>query len=117
MSELRHTPGPWETEKVAENSLSIIDSEGSEIVSTYNDDDIISNVDINNARLISVAPEMLDEAINDVKSAIKVWDANWEDCSGDNWRDICRSKCLEANNRKVKLIEKATGLPIEEVLK
>lgn len=75
-----------------------------------------------------VKQEMLENLVEDVKSAMVNWENNWEDDREwdreegvedieDNWLEECHNACLKLNHIKVSLIEKATGDKIEEVLK
>lgn len=114
MTKLQHTPGPWEVqEKCAygydirsdyDNGWKWIAVAEGEHNGPENDwpDDIQSEA---NARLIAAAPEMLEELINFCAY-------NCTDCSG---KTAGCSKTCGLKNAKA-IIEKATGLKIEEVL-
>ena len=116
MSKLNHSPGKWEshgTMRIADPEFIKVfphrtggsfEIEAITIVVRYGyDDDVlyIASVDGEaNARLISAAPDMLDDMIWFVKR--------------------CRSgevRSVTTYARFIKTIESATGLPIEEVLK
>ena len=103
---LKHTPGPWKavkTEDVESRLDILIQSEDNIIIGwAYRDE-------TENARLIAAAPEMLE--------ALK----NWNKSFGDSLRfqdyhvnvfDALNKRYIESK----KIIEKATGLPIEEVI-
>ena len=115
MSKLKHTPGKWEshgTMRIADPECIQVfphrtggsfEIEAITIVVRYgHDDDVyIASVDCEaNARLIAAAPDMLEALIE-----YMAWGAKTQ-----SDRDV-----LEDGFKRV--IESATGLPIEEVLK
>jgi hypothetical protein len=97
MSKLKHTPGPWKsynTEPVETELDIVIESQFSTIGWLYSGKE---NSEAN-ARLIAAAPDMLEALISVYQIYID--------------RDIC------CDNEFIKsVIEKATGMSIEEILK
>ncbi len=63
-----------------------------------------------NARLISMAPEMAEEMIKDLKYSIE---SGCNKCVNRFYTDACND-CRKM--RKIKIIEKATGLKIDEII-
>ena len=97
MSKLKHTPGPWKYQNEKWNTVKKPDDAeyciGGELFNVCN---ILDTVDPEaNARLIAAAPEMLEALI----MIYKVWH-----------EDSILISSVKA------IIEKATGLTIEEVL-
>lgn len=94
-SKLKHTPGPWKyTVSKIHHRHQISDSNGGQICLMWNRGKDITE---SNAHLIAAAPEMLEALIDVYRLYID--------------RDIC------CDNEFIKsIIEKATGLSIEEVL-
>ncbi len=122
MNKLKHTPGPWEAEHIKEENYYLVENK--------KEDGIIAEVyqykcvhrdyeEKYNAHLIAVAPEMLECLIEDIKKAIKHWYCNWDyDYDNEvNYKKNSEKACLKENQKKVKLIEKATGLKINDVIK
>ena len=105
MNKLNHTPAPWQylsNDKEREFKYFVYNA-------AYSKWAIAENMKKSDARLISCAPEMLDYLIEQSKESIEMWKDN---CSGfyfNEWKT--------ANIKKVNLIEKATGLKIEEIIK
>jgi hypothetical protein len=102
MTKLNHTLGPWEIWKNLHGNNTIISNEGYEegyIV-------IATHVNAENARLIAAAPEMLERLIFEYDSM----------CQGCQFKKTCKVIC-EHKKSTGDIIEKATGLPIEEILK
>jgi hypothetical protein len=104
MSKLKHTPGPWlhndendGKEKIISQKQNKKSPYDSDVISTgYDGSLIISKA---NAKLIATAPEMLDFLIFAYECYIDI------------------SFFLYSRYELKKLIEKATGMKIEEVLK
>ena len=106
MSNLKHTPGPW-NEKAIYSLLRFGDKhDGNWSDDLYGIDEFMPYSE-QDANLIAVAPEMLDALIALVKFHRK-----YETCYIYTGRD--HIKCVK---QAISIIEKATGLPIEEVLK
>lgn len=98
MSKLQHTPGPWQIGTPPPNGEQTIGlNNGLMIAISTTGDNIDSKA---NARLIAAAPEML-EALMEVA---KYWQYDYE------------TFIYMIKNNVSKIIEKATGLTIEEVL-
>lgn len=108
MKDLKHTKGPWKT--------GFNDVPGEDIITSVNNN-FIAVVPVTkeakaNGRLIAAAPEMLECLIQGLKSNIE---KGCKKCVS-NFRD---DYCIDSNcskMRKVKTIEKATGLKIEEII-
>jgi hypothetical protein len=96
MSKLQHTPGSWKyTVSKIHHRHQISDSKcGGQICLMWNRGKDITEA---NARLIAAAPEMLEALIFEAKIS---------------QNDICGIPI-----RLIKIIEKATGMSIEEILK
>ena len=105
MSKLKHTPGTWKYERTLINTISIfIDGSYAEpICEVFNYHGKINEIDKANARLISAAPEMLELLIKLLSNPTK------------NQSEI-DELIYDAHCRGRELIEKATGLKIDEVL-
>lgn len=104
MTKLQHTPGPWKcynTDPVETELDIVIESQFLTMGWLYSSNE---NSEAN-ARLIAAAPEMLEELINFCRY-------NCTDCSGHI--EGCSETCGLKNAKAI--IEKATGLKIEEVL-
>lgn len=108
MSNLKHTPGPWKIEEHDDGYLQI----ETDYKNGLNDVIICNGIyrsggicDKKNARLIAAAPEMLKALINLVKQL--------DDLGGDGLTLENEMKFTHYAG----IIERATGLPIEEVLK
>jgi hypothetical protein len=105
---LQHTPGPWNYKMDITEKGFDVSSEKEIIASRYpagwSEYDKIEMEA--NARLIASAPKMLDHIIEDAT----------DELSNDYWvhKPFSEWKC--ARSRLVKIIERATGLTIEEVL-
>ena len=99
MNNLKHTPGPWMVIECDDDAEWLrlpyfyVQNENLDIAEIHDCDDMSLAEAEANARLIAAAPEMLESLINC--------------CMDENWsaEDV------------YKIIEKATGLSIEEVLK
>ena len=105
MSNLKHTPAPWRIERDGWNSCHIMKADTTIWIaetSLYYDSAEA------NARLISCAPEMLEVLINEYKNMCEY--CGIEDCEVKDNDKRCGSKMKE-------VIEKATGLKIEEAIK
>lgn len=105
MSNLKHTPGPWRYEKFSpvDTALDIvIESEGVAIIGW-----IYRNKEAD-AHLIAAAPEMLEALIELVEISNKYHG------DADNTRLFTRALITGV---VMGIIESATGMPIEEVLK
>lgn len=108
MSKLQHTPGPWHVMedgfgKVHSHPTVYATDDELRYIATCADYATIEKTNnLANARLIAAAPEMLEILIEDIKGKC----------------DYCGlSTCADCNFFRTKqIIEKATGLTIEEVL-
>lgn len=105
MEKLKHTPGPWEacergdySDFNGDSQVILSDDKRICVIHSYNPEGEA------NARLISAAPEMLEELINFCRY-------NCSGCSG--MTKGCSGTC--GSNVKT-LLEKITGITIEEVL-
>jgi hypothetical protein len=107
---LKHTPGKWECNyklrtaiNAGEKHIAMVNffNDGSDSRSVCGDEHEA------NARLIAAAPEMLDHIIEDAT----------DELSNDYWVNKPFVEWKMARSRLVKIIESATGLPIDEVLK
>lgn len=102
---MKHTKGPWIMSGISGRMIQSKDKEGTQY--------FIADVDIiDNARLISCAPEMLDCLIDGMKHNIE--HGCLKKCSYTFRSPFC-DKCNKM--KSILVIEKATGLKIEEVLK
>lgn len=107
MTELKHTKGPWKIlTRKNEYSVEIGIDDNDPLCKVFGAD-FTKLIDSNNANalLISCAPEMLGMLIETY-------------IQNDHWGNGNYHKWSQETNDKVKdIIEKATGLKIEEVLK
>ncbi len=113
MSKLKHSKGPW---------VVVSDWEGDYIVVDQNDENVAVasgyagtlSISLNedNARLIAAAPEMLNYLIEMSRSVKEI-------CRGCDYyssiNDCDKENCYQSDHKKI--VEKATGMTIEEVLK
>lgn len=105
MTKLQHTPGPWKidlkerTVRSEDSSILFDDS-----CYNYNDNENMAA----DARLIAAAPEMLEALINEANN--QIIRAQVVKNIDDFIKNIGKTKIMQ-------LIERATGLNIEEVLK
>jgi hypothetical protein len=61
---MEHTPRPWQAIQQCANSISVLDKDGREICSILSpEDDYVTQQCIDNAKLISCAPELLEALI------------------------------------------------------
>lgn len=99
MSKLQHTPGPWEIVKFGDayeirtDEYDVVTASLRKVIRKESD-----------ARLIAAAPEMLEELIDFCRYRCSGCTGMTEGCSG------------ECGSNVKTLIEKITGLSIEEVL-
>ena len=117
MSKLKHTPGPWAWQE-GDRYIRIRDeesekvgywNESQKIAETYyvnNDEETISN-----NLIIAAAPEMLEVLINSIKESPMLDGAIGYLISVKN-----NEQLNPKLRRKIDIIERATGLKIEEVL-
>lgn len=106
MSEkLKHTPGPWryEVEKKNSNEFNIIFNDCYFVATTWNGVEGLQNSE-SNARLISVAPDMLEILIKQYK---------WLIATQQIYNPV---EMLFVISEVREIIEKATGLKIEEII-
>ncbi len=118
MSKLKHSKGPWVVASDWEGDFIVVDQndENVAVASGYAGTLSIS-LDEDNARLIAAAPEMLEALINTVKES--------KECCCDEMfklRNLTDPNCAMCNSihdydEITALVEKATGMTIEEVLK
>ena len=112
MSKLNHTPGPWkscQTEPVETELDIVLETNTSTLGWVYSYKNGASN-----ARLIAASPDMLDaliEAYKFYREAI----VDYGPC--DHAVNICICPIIRQTEKIQEIIESATGLPIEEVLK
>ena len=106
MSKLNHTPGPWENHY----GLIVNESQAAPVIcSMFSKDEQDFHNTPANARLIVVAPDMLDALVDEMKKRkVKCPECHYA-CTHFS------EECLVMKHKT--LIESATGLPIEEVLK
>ena len=98
MSKLKHTPGPWKVREIGTQNYYEIGNGRHRTADVGKESD---------ARLIAAAPEMLECLIKKFKlRRSKFYDD--PRLSGGDWRSYLKDD--------IELIEKATGLPIDEVL-
>lgn len=123
MNKLKHTPGPWEKDYGAtlHHIKATNDKRGTPTVCKYNDsfksggplivaDSLIDEEREANGLIIAAAPEMLE-------MLIRVYRNMCEDCdTKTSYCDYGKSTCTLKYDMK-NLVEKATGMSIEEVLK
>ena len=124
---LKHTPGPWKAKETNKETITIVspwsdkvkpescDGYGSYLgihiseIKHQNDNPCVSKMTADaNARLIAAAPEMLDALICEYKEMCNV-------CTLRHG-DVCEQDGCPNNTLIKTVIEKATGLTIEEVL-
>jgi len=106
MSNLKHTPAPWRIERDGWNSCHIMKADTTIWIAETS---LFYDSAEANARLISCAPEMLEVLINqyiEICRPCKKCNPEYENCYS-----------CEAQEESKILIEKATGLKIEEVIK
>jgi hypothetical protein len=110
MSKLKHTPGPWKIDPEDNDELIIFqeDSDTYEFIAEINPHSCKEKEHtMANACLIAAAPEMLDALIQSFKLIFEQWD------NGD-----LNTECYELFlNNAQKIIEKATGQKIEDLIK
>ena len=106
---LTYTPGPWEYFKteMAETKLDICIKAKSIIAWCYSGKET-SEYD---ARLVACAPDFIDHEIREYKKML-IWVAEMESLSSQYADEM-----FDFLNEKMKLIESATGMSIDEVLK
>ncbi len=99
---LKHTPGPWEVNEYINNTMTKVsfemDGKNFELCRITH---LSKECNIADARLIAAAPEMLELLINNVKSGKEV---------------LPEYFALDFKD-EIKIIEKATGQKIEDILK
>lgn len=113
MSKLKHTPGPWSYSRCGKhwNNPELV-----RIEINYGDDgeciaDTVYQED--DARLIAAAPEMLEALIEDIKDDLANISCGYPGCEcAYNKKDYLECDTL----KKIKIIEKATGQKIEELI-
>ena len=124
---LKHTPGPWKAKETNKETITIVspwsdkvkpescDGYGSYLgihiseIKHQNDNPCVSKMTADaNARLIAAAPEMIEIIISDLRMNLKFM----------SFGDITfmRQETNSEFNKKIDIVEKATGLTIEEVL-
>jgi len=101
--ELKHTPRPWEKDHIKSISKHKNDN-----TPTVADNLTLEELEAN-GRLIASASEMLEMMINSFKQTKII--------VGDNYINLIKMDEKSDAYKMLKLIEKATGFPIEEVLK
>jgi hypothetical protein len=102
MKKLRHTPGPWKITRRSDDYIDPIEQVGEIKPGFTHADDAWLEITEPDARLIAAAPEML-EALISAYSEIK------------EYTEL--AKMYGEPEYTKEIIEKATGLPIDEVLK
>ena len=113
---LQHTPGPWVFTGSMHEKAYLVNGGDKYICSVWDhlrEDDNGHPIDMDkemqsNARLIAAAPEML-EALIEIDSEICYM------CKRLNMQHENCTSCVQRENR-IRIIEKATGMSIEEVL-
>ncbi|MCP3679925.1 MAG: hypothetical protein GY782_06495 [Gammaproteobacteria bacterium] len=117
MSKLKHTKGPWTVQEDWGDHYVVTEMGDYIAVASEIYPECSVSIDEDDARLIAAAPEMLDALINIVKES--------KECCCDEMyklRKLSDPNCAMCNSihsydEIIALIEKATGLTIEEVLK
>ena len=105
---LKHTPGPWKTTRIDNLNHILIVKEGGDFPGGRNLIEIASVIIDSNARLIATTPEMLNALIK----AQKIISGNCTDLIMNKSDRIL----IDLNNLFIPIIEKATGMKIEEIL-
>jgi len=104
---LKHTPGPWESVDCDTKSEGKRIFAGSKYIGFIGNSDDDIGTSENNARLIAAAPEMLEALIKEARNQVT---RLREKSINDFVSHIGKTKLMT-------IIESATGLSIEEVLK
>ena len=116
MNKLQHTPGPWESAGGDDSSYEINIGESTAFIARYDKNTgamVFSRDEMEaNARLIAAAPEMLDTLLREYELFKNIYDMGLLMLGTQMQEKFERS--LEI---KKSAIERATGLPIEEVLR
>ena len=69
---MKHTPGPWQAIQQCANSISVLDKGGHEICSILSpEDDYVTQQCIDNAKLISCAPDLFEALLQQIASRSK----------------------------------------------
>ena len=109
-NKLKHTPAPWELKRDGWNGQYVYGNDER----VLNKKRYIADVDLNydgaeaNARLITAAPEMIDKHITEYIWLVKLWNCDFINERPDIFNKIIFDK--------KEVIEKATGLKIEDIL-
>jgi hypothetical protein len=113
MSKLNHTPGPWAIERNDKNHPVIMSADDETICLPIVSLPMIGHIE-SNASLIAAAPDMLDALIESYKFYREAI-VDYGPC--DHAVNICICPIIRQTEKIQEIIESATGLPIEEVLK
>ena len=104
MSKLKHTPGPWE---IKQDDRGYFENIGPLSMGFTHADDVWLDIAESDARLIAAAPEMLEALIIEAKNqVIRIPSIKNID---EFVKNVGKTKIMQ-------IIEKATGLTIEEIL-
>lgn len=113
MREFKGTPGPWSVEVASLNGIEVTTEHEITVcdIIADNEDDLLTYVEWNNARLIAAAPNLLDalQEATQLICSLKLSMMAHPDCTDCSEFDDYTSSAQEFEDKAQKVIAKALG--------